>query len=293
MPQVQTSRSLLSWSLLVVLSITWGTSFILIKKGLQAFDPLQLASLRMAVASVAFLPLYLSLRRKIDWSHWRAYLAVGLSGNFIPSFLYAIAQTRLNSSLAGVLNALTPLMTLLVGYVVFKSAFGASKISGVLIGLAGAVLLIWFGRENGTVTNAWFALLIVVGTICYGISSNTVGRNLTGVDAISIGTAAFTILLIPSLIALVVTGVPDVVVTYPFGWQAFGLIALLALASTVVASLLFYKLVHMTNPIFASSVSYLIPVVALFWGIADGEPVTLLSLFGFSLILAGVYLVRR
>jgi len=136
----------ISWGLLFFLSLTWGSSYILIKRGLVAFEPLQLASIRLVVSAITFFPIFLWIRKEIDWSKWKFLLLVGLTGNATPAFLFAIAQTRLSSSLTGVLNSLTPLFTLLLAVVLFKLPFQKNKGIGVMVGFLGAFLLAWFGK---------------------------------------------------------------------------------------------------------------------------------------------------
>ena len=282
-----------SWVVLIFLSLVWGTSYILIKKGLIAFTPFQLAALRLTVSALAFLPFLIIRFREVNWNKWHALLAVGLTGTALPSFLFPIAQTQISSSIAGMLNSLTPLSTLILGVIIFKAPFAWSKLLGILLGLGGAAILILFGKEAGISGNAWYSLFIIFATICYAMSSNIVGYYLRDMGSLMISAASFVMVGLPAIIYLFSTDFVNVVQTHEYGWKALGYVTLLALASTVLASILFFKLVKDTSPVFSSTVSYIVPIVALFWGVVDGEAITLVHFFGMALILVGVNLSRK
>ena len=281
-----------AWLVLIVLSFIWGTSYILIKRGLVAFSPYQVACIRLSVSALSFIPLLVYHFRKVDWSKWPYLLIVGLAGTAIPSFLFPIAQTQISSSLAGILNALTPLFTLLTGAVIFKMPASMRKILGVLVGLSGAVALILLGNQVGIQGNLWYGLFIILGTICYATSSNTVGAFLRDMDSLLISSVSFAIVGFPAIFLLFTTDFTMVLRTDPNGWPALGYITILALFSTVLASIIFFRLIQWTSPLFATMISYLVPIVAVLWGVADGEAITWLHIGGTMLILSGVYLSR-
>jgi drug/metabolite transporter (DMT)-like permease len=287
------NKSVVSWILLLVLSLTWGSSYILIKRGLVAFEPLQVASIRLVVSALSFIPLLIILKRKITWKNWKLYFLVGLTGNAIPAFMFAIAQTQLSSALTGVLNSVTPLATFVIGFLIFRLPFRWHKLLGVVVGLAGAFLLIWFGRESGAASNPWYAGFVLIAATCYAISSNTVASFLKNYGSIEISGASFVMIAPLAFFLFWYSGVWETTLGHPSGWSSFGYITILALAGTVFASILFYKLVHLTGAVFSSFVSYIMPIVATLWGVLDGEPVTILSLSGMVLILAGVYIARK
>ncbi len=276
-----------------LLSLIWGSSFILIKKGLVVYAPVQVACLRLAISALAFLPVFFYHRAKINWSKWKSLLAVGLMGSALPAFLYALAQTEVSSSVAGILNALAPLFTLVLGILFFSSSLIWRKVLGVFIGLVGAATLIIMGQRSGIEGNLWYGLLIIAATACYGTSVNVVGANLRDMSSYLISAVAFVLVGTPAIIYLFTTNFTEVLVRTPGSWLALGYIAVLALGSTVFASIIFFQLVKWTSPLFSSTVAYLIPVVALGWGLLDGEQVGLLHLLGMGLILSGVYLSRR
>lgn len=283
----------ISWGLLFFLSLTWGSSYILIKRGLVAFEPLQLASIRLVVSSITFFPIFLWIRKEIDWSKWKFLLITGLTGNAVPAFLFAIAQTKLSSSLTGVLGSLTPLFTLLLAIVFFKLPFERNKGIGVFIGFLGAFLLAWFGKESGAASDPLYAIYVVLGGICYAISSNTVASKLKDSSSMVISAASFLMLLPIGLALFFYSDVPTTLLTHEAGWTSFGYLTILAIFGTVLASILYYQLVHLTGAIVSSFVSYLIPIVATAWGFVDGEPITIFSMLGMGLILLGVYIARK
>ncbi|MCB0550296.1 MAG: EamA family transporter [Phaeodactylibacter sp.] len=282
-----------SWAVLLALSLIWGSSYILIKKGLEVFSSNQVATLRLSISALAFIPVLIYRFRRVDWSRWKPLLVVGLTGTAIPAFMFSIAQVHISSSVAGVLNSLTPLFTLLLGVLLFGSSAHWAKVSGVLVGLLGAAMLILFGKEAGAQGNPWFGLLVVVGTICYATSSNVVGAYLRDMSAVTISAAAFVMVGLPALGFLFSTDFTEVLGHREGAWLALGYIAILSLVGTVLASIIFFKLVQWTTPVFASMISYLVPIVALSWGAIDGEPITMIHLLGMGLILSGVYLVKK
>ena len=285
--------SIQAWGVLLVLSLIWGTSYILIKKSLVVFSPYQVACLRLTISALAFLPILLAQWKKVDWKKWPYLFLVGLTGTAIPSFLFPEAQTYVSSSVAGILNSLTPLFTLVLGILFYRTSFVLGKLIGVLIGLGGAIFLVVFGNGNIYEANIWYSLLIVFATICYATSSNTVGFYLKDTNALLISTVSFVLVGIPGFILLLGTNFAKVIQTHEQGWQALGYVSFLALFSTVLASIVFFQLIKWTSPLFSTMVSYLVPLVAVLWGILDGEVLTFFHLIGMVLIFVGVYLSRK
>ena len=287
------SPSLKSWGILLLVAVIWGSSYILIKKGLIAYSPTQLASLRVVISALAFLPVFIARRHRINWSALRYLLVVGFSGSFIPAFLFAFAQTQINSSTTGILSSLTPLFTLILGISFFGVAIQLRKVVGVIIGLAGAVFLILYGRSAGMEGNLWYGLLVVLGCACYALSVNTVKTYLQDMSAITISAVSFILIGIPAVLYLFTTDFIEVVAHRDGAWLALGYISILALLGTVAATVLFFKLVQITDAVFGSMVSYLIPLIAVLWGVVDGEVITLFHIIGMALILTGVYISRK
>lgn len=277
----------------MLLGLVWGSSYVLIKKGLEAFSPQQVACLRISITMLAFFPVFIFRFKKIDWTKLKYYAIVGFAGSFFPAFLFAFAQTRISSSVTGVLSSLTPLFTLALGIFFFKAPFNPAKALGVMVGLAGAVLLIVYGKEAGETGNIWYGLLVVLGSLLYASSANTVGAHLYHMNALTISAVSFMIIGFPALAYLFFSDIPTVLSEHEKGWASLGYISILSIFGTVIATVLFFKLVQITDAVFSSTVSYLIPLVAIIWGAVVGEPITLFHLAGMILILSGVYISRK
>lgn len=280
--------------LLLTLSLIWGTSFILIKQGLKVFSPDMLGALRVTAAAIFLLPLALPRLKELKPGDHFKLLLSGLMGIFIPAFLFAFAQTKLNSSLAGILNTLSPLWTMIIGAMFFTQRFRGYAIIGIIISFFGAVLLA-LSRSGGTITGFnVYALLIVAACALYGANLNWVKFKIHDLGSITI--TSVSLLFIGPLAALYLFFATDftvVLTTNPGAWKAFGFIVLLALMSTAIAGLLFNKLLRISSPLYTSSVTYIMPIVAVVWGVIDGEQLLLGHFIGMAAILGGVYLANK
>lgn len=281
-----------SWLLLILLALIWGSSFILMKKGLMAFDSNQVAALRIFIAFLFLLPFGVIHFRKDFLHKWKAFLAVGMFGNFIPAFLFTLAETRISSSLAGLLNSLTPIFTLILGGLFFGMIVTKRQVAGILLGFFGAAVLI-LGSGTGNMQGAVFGLAVVLATFFYGISLNVIRKYLTEVPSVTTTFFAFMMVGPPAGIYLLFTDFSKRLANDPVALSSLGYTALLGIIGTATAVILFNILIKKASALFASSVTYLIPVVALGWGIADGEEVSVLHLFSIILILAGIFLINR
>ncbi|WP_188812529.1 DMT family transporter [Hymenobacter cavernae] len=288
-----------AWGLLLLLASIWGTSFILMKKGLVVFSPLELGATRVSVAALLLLPFALRHVRQVERSRIKWLLLSGIVGTLIPAFLFAYAETKLASGLAGVLNALTAVFTLAVGALFFGQRLTGLRVLGIGLGLLGTVVLMLLGGSGGEATptgigNAWYGLYIVVATIGYGVSVNVIKHHLHSIPPV--GVTALLLLFIggPALAFLLLgTDFLHKLATVPGAWAAFGYIALLATMSTAVAMVLFNKLIHQSTALFASSNTYLVPIVALGWGLLDGEVINGWHLLGMAIILLSVFIIHR
>ncbi|GAB3542650.1 DMT family transporter [Pontibacter brevis] len=291
--QEKTVTPLLTWLLIVVLTFIWGTSFILIKKGLVVFSSDELGALRIVIACLSLLPFAIAHLRKVEPRRWKFLLASGLLGNLFPAFLFAYAETRLASGLAGVLNSLTALFTLLIGAIFFQQSITWMRMLGILVGIAGTAMLIFTGNGRADLDNAFYGLFIVLATICYGGSANIIKYRLQGIKPIVMSSLA--LLTVGPLAAayLSTTDAIQKLQYVPGAWEALLYIALLAVFSTAVGLILLNKLIHISTPLFASTINYLIPIVALMWGVLDGETIHLWHYLGMVVILAGVFIVNR
>ena len=283
----------LSWLILGFLTFVWGCSFILIKKSLIAFTPVQLACMRLGIAAIAFSPFIIKYRHQIDWSKWKIFLAIGATGSGIPAFLFFFAQTEISSSIAGLLNSLTPIWTFLIGVFVFKLQFSRLQLWGVLIGFLGAAMLILLGDDKILGGNPWYALLPVIATICYAASVNMVQAYFKDTKPIIISSVSFFLTGVPLLMYLFTTDVVYRVQHHPDALYSLGAVTVLSIFGTFISSILFYMLVQRTSAVFGSTVTYLMPIVALFWGFLDGETISILHFLGMGMILVGVYISKR
>jgi drug/metabolite transporter (DMT)-like permease len=283
---------LINWSILILLALIWGSSFILMKRGLDVFTSSQVAGLRMFIAFLFIIPFsfkYVKLREKKDWLK---FLGIGLLGNFIPAFLFTAAEKGISSSLTGMLNSLTPFFTLLIGILIFRSSTTLNKILGIIIGLTGAIGLLIPEKLSDLGTNINFGGYVVIATILYGMSVNLI-RQYAG-NYHSITTACWALLLVGPFggIYLLFTDF-SAAVHHPLFWNSMGYVAILSIGGTALSIMLFNLLVKNTGTLFSASVTYLIPVVAILWGIFDGEVISVRQVLSIFVILAGVYLVNR
>ena len=282
------------WIYLFVLSIIWGTSYILIKKGLQGFRPLQLGALRIVLATLFLWIIGFKTLRTISTHEWKWVILSGFMGSFIPMFLFAFAQTEIDSSITAILNSLVPLFTLFVGLFAFGVSFTKYQLSGVLVGLLGAGLLIFFGQNINPSQNYWYAGLVVLATICYACNANIIKSKLHKVSPMGIAVGNFTSIVVPALLVLPLSGFfGEEVLRGPYFFTSFGYIVLLCLIGTCIAKVMFNRLVQLSSAVFSVSVTYLIPIVGVFWGVLDGENFTMRQFLAAILILLGVYLVNK
>ena len=286
------NNKFIHWAIFCILSIVWGSSFILMKEGLTVLSAYQVASLRMLFSGLVLLPFAFRAFKKIPKEKMGIVFLSGFLGNFIPAYLFCIAETNIDSSLAGILNSLTPLFTILVGLSFFKTTINKQKMVGVIIGFIGLCLLFAAGK-NISFQNLSFASLVLVATFFYGLNVNVVGKFLKNIRSIDIVSVAFAFLIIPSALILYLTGYFSMSFNSP-GFQQASLAGIvLGVVGTSIASILFYMLIKRSSIIFASMVTYGIPVIAVAWGLYYGESISLLQIGGLLIILAGVYIVNK
>lgn len=283
----------LAWILLLILALIWGSSFILIKKGLISLTPYELGSLRIVAATIFLLPSALKRLKYVDKKSVPFLISVGLLGSLVPSFLFGIAQTQIESSITGVINALTPIFTILVGLVIYKQKQTSKVFLGILVGFIGTALLISAGKGLAIAGINAYALLVVLATVCYGTNLNFIKYHLghlhpitvTSVSLIFVGPAAAVHLFgytefVPKLISVEGTTL------------ATFYICILGIFGTAIALIIFNKILQITDALFASSVTYLIPIVAVIWGVWDGENLYLMHYIGMIAVGIGVYIAN-
>jgi drug/metabolite transporter (DMT)-like permease len=280
-------RKIWHWIVLAILSLIWGTSYILMKKGLESFSSFQIGSLRIFITFLCLLPTAIRNLRKINRENIVSVIIIGLMGNAIPAFLFPVAQTRISSSLAGMLNSLSPVFTLIIGIMVYDRKAIKTQIVGVIIGLFGAAGLLY----NGSFTFNYYGLFVVLATIFYGFSSNEVSR-VKGLNGLQITALSFFVISPIAITYLLLSDFSAAKETE--NWvRNLGCIALLAIIGSATALALFYLLIRDTSPIFASTVTYFVPIIATMWGIMDNEYLTSPMLISVIFIFAGVYIINR
>lgn len=285
-------NSSLKWVLLTALALIWGSSFILMKKGLLVLAPDQVAAIRMSVACFASFPFVISRLKTVPREKLKYIAVVGVLGSGLPAFLFATAQTRINSSLAGMLNALTPMFTMIIGSFFFKSKFNSKQILGVFIGFLGAIGLVLVKSKGGQDSDGLFGVLIVIATVCYGISVNTIKTHLQELDSQVIAAVSLLFVGIPYFVYLMNTDFIHKLNTIEGTWKGFGYISLLAIMGTALSTVFYFRLVKIASPLFASAVTYFIPIIALGWGILDGEVLNPIHFVAMAAILGGVALIN-
>ena len=281
------------WVLLVLLSVIWGSSFILIKKSLEHFNPYEVGALRVLIAGIILLPLAILNIRKFPKKNLKWLILAALTGNFIPMFLFPIAETEVSSSIAGIINSMMPIFVIIVGALLWKFQTTKRQVIGVIISFTGACILAFSGGEGGEFKLIPI-LLLLLATLFYAISTTTVKSKLSDVPAKILSAFVFSfVLILPSLSALVFAGFFNNLQVNSGLWEGLGFVSLLSIFGTGLAMMLNYKLLSVSTPLFASTVTLLMPVVAIIWGLLDGEKLTLMQGFGGVIILAGLIFLRQ
>ncbi len=279
------------WIILLLLSVIWGSSFILIKKSLQGVSALELGALRIIFAATILLLTGWRDLRGLSRTEYKWLAVTGLVGTFIPVFLFAVAQMHISSSMAALLNSLTPLHTLVIASILYKRQFGVYQIWGLILGLMGSVILVL--ASGGGLQGEWYwSLPIIVATVCYGLNANFLKQHLSHLNPLTVTKANFALIVLPAIVVLLFTD---------FGWdssnslqmQSLGYIFILALFGTALAKVMFNKLIQISSAVFGSLVTYTMPVMALMWGYLDGEHISAYQLLGGVVVIVGVYLTGK
>lgn len=284
---------LVSWILLLLLTIIWGSSFILIKKGLIIYSAPQVAAIRILSASLFMIPFASSWLRRVDKKYYLLIFFSGFIGSFIPAFLFAIAQTQLDSAVTGIVNALTPVFVILIGAFFYGQRISFLIVIGLLLAFAGTTILM-FQSGTGDYTFNYYAFFIVAATVLYGINVNILKFNLKDLNPIAI--SSISLLFMGPIAAVHLFFFSDFTERLHTDENAlFALLylSILGVIGTGLALMIFNKLLKMTTPLFSSSVTYLIPIVAVFWGLIDGEKLLLVHYVSMGVIICGVYIANR
>ena len=287
-------EGVLPWIILILLALIWGSSFILIKKGLVIFAPAEVAAIRVLSASLFLLPISIRPLRALSRKNIVLLFVAGLVGSLVPAFLFALAQTKLDSAVTGVMNALTPLSVVIIGALFFSQRFQTKNYIGLGLGFAGTAALIVAGSDIAALNVNYYAFFVILATVCYGLNLNLIKFRLAEISPQVIsGVSLMLVSIIPVIYLFGISDFSNKIVNEDGAWLALFYLILLGIAGTAIALVIFNRLVQISTPIFASFVTYLIPIVAIFWGVLDGESLYLTHYIGMALIIAGVYISNR
>tara|TARA_B100000029_G_scaffold511133_1_gene604323 strand:- start:475 stop:1353 length:879 start_codon:yes stop_codon:yes gene_type:complete len=285
------NKNVIAWSLLLLLAIIWGSSPILIKKALITLDPFEIGALRLTLASFVLLPFLAKNLKEIRKKDYVILFISGIVGNVLPYFLYPIAQTRIDSATSGVLTSLTPLFALIIGVLFYKLKATKKNIVGLIIGFIGTVLLIMFSSQSDGLNIDFYGLFVVLATLLYGINLNLVKYHLYHLKPITI-TSFSIVSILPITVYILLSSTPFLTHFYNFSNYSleFGYVFILGVLGTSIATIIFYNLIKIKDTVFASMVTYLMPLVAILFGVIDGEVINAIQMFGMALIMIGVFI---
>lgn len=284
----------LKWLFLIILALVWGSSFILIKKGLVGLTALQVGSLRSVFAALFLMIVGLPSLKKIKAHQWKWIAFSGFFGTFFPAYLFSFAETEIDSAIVSILNSTTPLLSMLLGVFIFEAPFIKNKFIGVMVGLAGTTALILNGAAVNPNQNYWYSLLVILASLFYGLNANVIKKQLQSIPALAITTGNFMVIFVPALIVLATTDFfSSEVLSAPQVQLSLLYVAILGIIGTGAALIIFNRLIQISDPVFSTSVTYLVPIVALVWGFLDGENFTLVQLVSGLIILLGVVIVNK
>ncbi|WP_340077220.1 DMT family transporter [Leptobacterium sp. I13] len=281
------------WFYLILLSIIWGSSFILIKKALIGLSPYQLGALRILFTTFFLFSVGFGSLKKIKKKDWKWIAWSGYLGSFFPPFLFAIAQTRIDSAVASILNSLTPLNTFITGVLFYGVLVTKKQILGIILGLLGTVILIVSCSDINTSQNNWYSILIILASIGYALNVNMIKVHLEHLSAMSITAGTFLLIFFPALVILYTTGFFSTVASSSEMQIGLVYVVILSFFGTAMAKVVFNKLISISTPVFSSSVTYMMPLVAVLWGLLDGEKLDIYQLIGGVIIIVGVYLSNK
>ena len=285
--------NLRKWGTLIILSVIWGSSYILIKKGLTGLTPVQLGSLRVIITTLLIAPIGYNKIKHIPKNKMKWVAISAFVGSFFPAYLFAFAETEISSSVTAVMVSLTPLFTLLISVIIFGEELLKKQVIGVIIGFLGIVVLI-NNELLSSSFNILYVMFIVLAAFCYAVNANLLKYKLPNIPALGIVFMSFLFMFIPAFIVLFFSDFPfSDFTSNPLILESIVYIVILALFGTAVAKVMYIKLLAISTPVFSVSTTYLMPVVAIFWGLLDGEEFKLTQFIGTSIILLGVYLVTK
>lgn len=287
------NHKFVNWGIFVLLCIIWGSSFILMKWGQEGLTGAQVASVRIFSSGIVFVPFAVFHFIKIPKNKILLVILAAVFGNLLPAYLFAVAIAKnIDSSLAGILNSLTPICVVVIGIAFFKAKVDTMKIIGVLIGFAGLCLLT-LSKKGISFDNLESALWIFIATLMYGLTVNIVSHYLNEINPVHLASVSLAFMVIPTGIALWQQDFLHLAFDEStVRWSVISSV-LLGIVGSSIASVLFYALVKRAGGLFASLVTYGIPFIAIAWGFVYGENITLIQMGSLAIILSGVYLANK
>lgn len=281
------------WFYLAALSFIWGSSFILIKKGLVGLTAIELGSIRIIISAFVLIPFTFNRLKEITFKQWKWIIISAFVGSFFPAFLFAFAEQEIDSSVASILNSIVPLNTIIIGLVLFGIKSTKRQIIGVLLGFFGAYQLIISGINLNPDQNYFYSGLVIICSFLYAFNVNIIKKYLQELSAVAIATGHFIVILIPSIIVLLISDFNFEKLQSPQTQTSLFYVIILAVFGTTLAKILFNKLINISSPVFASSVTYSMLIVSIFWGVMDGENFSINQLFATIIIVIGILLTNK
>ena len=288
----QSRNNLQNWILLTLLTLIWGSSYILIKKGLIGFSPVELACLRISISFLCAVPIVHKAIKAVPRGKLFTLFLIGIISIGLPAYLFALSMTKGESAVNGIINSLSPLWTVLIGYYVFSVAVSGKKLLGVAIGFMGATVLVTGKPGFSFKADVFYTVLPIIATFCYGLGTNLTKQKMQTQNPLYTTALSMSMVGIPAFIGLFSTNAPAKIAGGQV-WTSLAAVAVLAVFGTFIAWVLFYRLLQRTDMLFATSVTYLVPIVAISWGMLDGEVLSIIQIGGMFLILTGVYFTTR
>jgi len=281
------------WFYLAALSFIWGSSFILIKKGLVGLTAMELGSIRIIISAFVLIPFTFNRLKEITFKQWKWIIISAFVGSFFPAFLFAFAEQEIDSSVASILNSIVPLNTIIIGLVLFGIKSTKRQIIGVLLGFFGAYQLILSGMNLNPDQNYFYSGLVIICSFLYAFNVNIIKKYLQELSAVAIATGHFIVILIPAIIVLLISDFNFEKLQSSQTQTSLFYVILLAVFGTTLAKILFNKLINISSAVFASSVTYSMLIVSIFWGILDGENFSFNQLFATVIIILGILLTNK
>jgi drug/metabolite transporter (DMT)-like permease len=280
-----------NWILLILVSFIWGSPYILREIALESFSHNQVAAFQVFFSFLLFIPLIIKNIRKLSKENILPLLLSGITGNIGPAYFFAKAQTQINSSVAGMLNAMLPMVTLLIAILFYKASTNKKVLGGILLGFAGTLVISFSGDSFGS-SYFWGVFYVFLAILSIAISINIVSFSLPKLTGTEIASLAFLFVGPMAGIFLVFTDLSTPLASESLskGVLILGLLAILTFAGVI----LYNQLIKKSSHIFAASIAYLIPIVAIFWGIViSGDQVSIAQIASIIIILVGVHLTSR